>query len=344
MATGRKASDSDPTTGERTSTCTLTFDDGAVTSTSTDDFFGRKLDHETVLTDDNDAFVGKALTQYSYADTATVATEAVAALTSGVYTSDAANASPVSSAVRSYTYDAWGNFQTNTPSTLTSAQFAEAALVVTHNPVTYRGYYYLQSRCYNPEWGRFLNADDAEYISYEMDLDSVNIFIYCQNNPANRIDPMGHASWVVDNTRIGCSKTVTITTSFNNKYTVKYDFETNGVAVINNQTQPIWTIIWRQLSDELAEAILTNSLKSKSNSMSGRTKKGIQLEIAVHYYAYKLGILVVHSNPTEIGGTNVDKNAKYFEMRKYLKYLTPLLSVPTPTAAMAIIILFQGFI
>jgi RHS repeat-associated protein len=36
-----------------------------------------------------------------------------------------------------------------------------------HNPLRYRGYvydretglYYLQSRYYNPEWGRFINAD-----------------------------------------------------------------------------------------------------------------------------------------------------------------------------------------
>ena len=60
-----------------------------------------------------------------------------------------------------YAYDAWGNI-------IKSAQVAtggsDAHAV---NPFRYRGYYYdsetgfyyLQSRYYNPEWGRFLNAD-----------------------------------------------------------------------------------------------------------------------------------------------------------------------------------------
>ena len=56
------------------------------------------------------------------------------------------------------------------------------------NPLRYRGYvydsetelYYLQSRYYDPEMGRFLNAD---VVYDESSLQGFNVFIYCGNSP-----------------------------------------------------------------------------------------------------------------------------------------------------------------
>ena len=45
------------------------------------------------------------------------------------------------------------------------------------------GLYYLESRYYNPEMGRFINADN--------NFSNYNLFMYCGNNPVNRIDPNG---------------------------------------------------------------------------------------------------------------------------------------------------------
>jgi RHS repeat-associated protein len=61
------------------------------------------------------------------------------------------------------------------------------------NPLRYRGYiydeetglYYLQSRYYNPEWGRFINAD-AIFV-----FRLLNAFSYCYNNPINFSDKKG---------------------------------------------------------------------------------------------------------------------------------------------------------
>ena len=53
------------------------------------------------------------------------------------------------------------------------------------------GLYYLQSRYYDPETGRFLNADDVEYIGYDGTVLSYNSFAYCENEPVNRYDPSG---------------------------------------------------------------------------------------------------------------------------------------------------------
>ncbi|WP_346876521.1 RHS repeat-associated core domain-containing protein [Clostridium sp. UBA5712] len=65
------------------------------------------------------------------------------------------------------------------------------------NPYRYRGYrydtetgyYYLQLRYYNPEWGRFLNADTIG--GNVGALLSHNIFAYCNNNPVISKDPNG---------------------------------------------------------------------------------------------------------------------------------------------------------
>ena len=51
--------------------------------------------------------------------------------------------------------------------------------------------YYLQSRYYDPEIGRFINADDASLLGANGDFASLNLFAYCGNNPIARKDDGG---------------------------------------------------------------------------------------------------------------------------------------------------------
>ena len=89
-----------------------------------------------------------------------------------------------------YTYDAWGNSLTTTG--------PQATTLGTLNPLRYRGYvydtetglYYLQSRYYNPEIGRFLNAD--AFTSTGQGLIGNNMFAYCLNNPIVNSDTLGY--------------------------------------------------------------------------------------------------------------------------------------------------------
>ncbi len=92
------------------------------------------------------------------------------------------------SVVASYTYDPWGKI------------ISSSGTLADINPLRYRGYYYdsetgfyyLQSRYYDPEIGRFINADS--YASTDATgLLSTNMFAYCENDPVNKSDPSGEA-------------------------------------------------------------------------------------------------------------------------------------------------------
>jgi len=92
-----------------------------------------------------------------------------------------------------YSYDAWGNVTSiKGNSNSGSLYYAE------RNPLRYRGYYYdtetgfyyLQSRYYDPAVKRFLNADS--YGSTGQGFTGFNMFAYCGNNPVNMSDSTGN--------------------------------------------------------------------------------------------------------------------------------------------------------
>ena len=98
----------------------------------------------------------------------------------------------------SYEYDAWGNILSQ------SGSMADA------NPLRYRGYYYdsetgfyyLQSRYYDPATRRFINAD--VYSSTDTsDAVSCDMFVYCGNNPTASSDSDGEFWHIVIGAVIG---------------------------------------------------------------------------------------------------------------------------------------------
>ena len=102
-----------------------------------------------------------------------------------------------------YTYDAWGN-----PLTVTGSK---ASTLGTYNPLRYRSYfydtetglYYLQSRYYDPEMGRFISADG--YVATGQGIIGNNMYAYCGNNPTNRYDESGVFWHIVAGAAIGAA-------------------------------------------------------------------------------------------------------------------------------------------
>ena len=91
--------------------------------------------------------------------------------------------------IAEYTYnDAWGYCTLTSNSNMTIGNY---------NSLRYRGYYfdsetelyYLNSRYYDPTMRRFVNADS---LIDNRDVNNLNIFSYCVNNPVNNKDVNGH--------------------------------------------------------------------------------------------------------------------------------------------------------
>ena len=103
------------------------------------------------------------------------------------------------SIVASYDYDPYGK--------VISATGTMAEI----NPLRYRGYYYdvesglyyLQSRYYDPEIGRFINAD--VFASTNRGVLGYNMFAYCGNNPVIRIDKKGAVFFTILGTLVGAA-------------------------------------------------------------------------------------------------------------------------------------------
>ena len=93
--------------------------------------------------------------------------------------------------VATYDYDAWGNV------------VRKSGTMADVNPIRYRGYYYdaetgfyyLNTRYYDPEIRRFVNADNYELLPELAGVyGQVNLYNYCNNNPVMYTDPTGE-SW-----------------------------------------------------------------------------------------------------------------------------------------------------
>jgi len=134
-----------------------------------------------------------------------------------------------STLVGTYTYDSWGKLVDpvvrpvgTTVSGGTGISLESSGSdpngIMEMNPFRYRGYYYdtetkfyyLQSRYYDPEVKRFINADDRVSGVGE-DVKGYNMYTYSNNNPVNEIDPEGTCSYNFLGYRVDCCSTACAT-------------------------------------------------------------------------------------------------------------------------------------
>ena len=111
-----------------------------------------------------------------------------------------------------YEYDAWGNcivkyLQDDGTYGIINSDYSYNdtsiinRFIAFKNPFRYRSYYYdfetnlyyLNSRYYDPQLGRFVNADDISTLDItQITLNGLNLYAYCLNNPVNEVDENGY--------------------------------------------------------------------------------------------------------------------------------------------------------
>ena len=116
--------------------------------------------------------------------------------------------------IAKYTYAAWGNHKSYS---LNNGSFVDISLETSYtqdglnnklitelNPFRYRGcyydietgFYYLNSRYYDSEIGRFINLDNVAILSESMNfINGLNLYAYCSNNPVMNSDSKGTSWW-----------------------------------------------------------------------------------------------------------------------------------------------------
>ena len=242
---------------------------------------------------------------------------------------------PQGEVVAEYEYDPYGNIVSQ------SGPLADV------NPLRYRGYvydtetqfYYLQSRYYDPELGRFINAD--AYCSTGQGIFGNNMFVYCGNNPAIYIDADGKR-WeyviegVVTESVENDDGTISVTTSIT--YSCKeifwgavmyespesetvvfsYTISVGGVVMFDNDQDNAPYLSIDPICDALANEMLNYTREKVANSLSWRTVEGISYELYWHYICYSLFIAPGRTQKADIGGMKrgepgYDSNAFIFE-------------------------------
>lgn len=97
-----------------------------------------------------------------------------------------------------YEYNSWGKL-------LNLTDYSSNGLG-RRNPFRFKGYYYdeelgmyyLNSRYYDPETGRFVNADDVEFVGGSpIILTDRNLYAYCENNPIHKKDGQGQFAHIL---------------------------------------------------------------------------------------------------------------------------------------------------
>ena len=228
-----------------------------------------------------------------------------------------------------YIYDAWGNVTITTDSGYEN--------LINLSPFAYRGYcydndikmYYLQSRYYDPQICRFINADSSEYLGATETVLSYNLFAYCENDPVDYDDETGCALNSASGYSYGYNYSANYRPLYEkshyrifctiNNISVYADYN-NGVIQVWNKQSNIGNL-FKGSTKTFAYVLYTSARKINPNALAKRTINGIAYELIAHYVWYKKNIVRGKSEVTDCGGTGnakigYDYNAYIFEEDK----------------------------
>ena len=172
--------------------------------------------------------------------------------------------------IGTYEYDLWGN----PISVKEAAAGRDIDGILGKNPFRYRcyyydtetGFYYLNSRYYDPQTRRFISADDrlaepgARVIGY-------NLYTYCDNSPLGAVDYDGHfAIAIVAGVTISVEFIVSVAAVGALAYMV-YDYSQNP----HNEQNPV-AVLGNMLSDQIGS--IRNAKNKKKGEKAGKGKAG----------------------------------------------------------------------
>ena len=169
-----------------------------------------------------------------------------------------------------YTYDAWGK--------VLSVTGSMADTVGAINPMRYRGYYldketgyyYLQSRYYDPDICRFINADEPSMVlAFFEDAQLINLFFYGDNEPSNNKDTTGHIAIVIFGATISLGTAIALM-SFT-VFTVAYLTNSN----FRNGINQMFYYVAKSMVDGVGY-IATVISEAVSNAKRGRKYSGYE--------------------------------------------------------------------
>ncbi len=220
-----------------------------------------------------------------------------------------------------YSYDAWGNVTFHETSLQNMTKASTLCFV---SPFTYRGYcydydielYYLQSRYYSAEIGRFINADSTDYLGYTGTVLSFNLFSYCENNPVNYVDYSGKVVAHATSAIIGAIISVlTDILAQGLTYWLTHKFKIKGFKI------NVWSAVWSGIQGLATGALMVSKLKRTGVVIVGAIiglVDGIVTSIIRKSFAlyYTLISVVTNIITAIIGGAGV--GSKYFK-RSYPK-------------------------
>ena len=181
--------------------------------------------------------------------------------------------------VAKYEYDAWGN---HTVLDRNGNVNANDSFIGNINPFRYRGYYYdaetgfyyLQTRYYDPSICRFINADNYELVAQLAGSKELNMYAYCNNNPIMFTDETGEGLLIYFLVALTIHDIVLIS-----KKTVQGNAVGDDVKI--NNSHLIFTP-WVQFG----YSFYLNHINSDTKNKIKGTTVGVQGEWAAHNLAY----------------------------------------------------------
>ena len=214
------------------------------------------------------------------------------------------------------------------------------------NPIRYRSYYYdtetglyyLQTRYYDPEVGRFINADAFKYLGADGPIHGMNLYAYCGNNPVSGCDPTGTfiisglaailiscAIVIIGNLVVSSVQDAIAENNTKDSYTKDeavaeiekitgkgtVDFGENGVSIQNSiETTSRYDRLY-------VSKIIEKTLREDGTSYTERSAYNLAAEWFGHNLAYEFNDLVMDNESIASRTETVDLNYNFYSNEWY---------------------------